>query len=125
MYSIKLLNGTDVKHIRNMARRSIIEYDTVRWLFSELELYQKYLPTELLLDYDSRTSSVICSLNWQYDDYYVLMMVYTTSIHIGHGSVYNEVTPAKVFDITEWQDSSKSHIQSILENFNEIRRKGC
>ena len=95
-----------------------------RWFFSELK-YIKSIPTDILLEYDSRTSSVICSLNWQHEGHYVLMLLYTTAIHIGHGSVYDVVNPAKVFDITEWQDSSKVYIQTILDNFNEIRRKGC
>ena len=124
MYSMKPLNGIEFKHFQNMYRRSIIEYDTVRWLFSELELYQKYLPTDILLDYDSRTTPVICSINWQHEGYYVLMILYATSIHIGHGSVYDVVNPAKVFDLINWDNSSKSHIQTILDNFNEIGRNG-
>ena len=52
------------------------------------------------------------------------MILYATSIHIGHGSVYDVVNPAKVFDLINWDNSSKSHIQTILDNFNEIGRNG-
>lgn len=121
MYGIKgLCDQTSI--LKSIKIGTIMDYDYLMWFINEMQLYEKYPPTET----KSYSGLFVMSyvFNWNFGDYYVSIMLRQASMYIshGHGNVYD--VKYSEYTFINWDDSSKVYIQSILENFNEIKRNG-